>query len=185
LKIERRNIMNKFIALAFLTVLAFSCVGCTPSIAAMKHEQKAVAPAEFDKIKSLAGEWEGISKEDGKETKVDASYEVTSAGTAVMERLFKGTPHEMVTMYYTNDGKLSMTHYCAIGNQPTMKVISADNKSVSFELKKTKGIKSKNDAHMHALKLTFLDPNNIQQDWTYYEDGKSKGITSIKLSRKK
>ena len=47
---------------------------------------------------------------------------VTAAGSAVHETIFPGTGHEMVSMYHADGKDLIMTHYCALGNQPRMKL---------------------------------------------------------------
>src|SRR5260370_18233644 len=76
--------------------------------------------AAFEKMKSLAGHWEGSAPGDGKLT---ADIEVTSDGNAVLERfqmIEAGKPMNMVTMYYLDGDTLKMTHYCHAGNQPTM-----------------------------------------------------------------
>ena len=52
---------------------------------------------------------------------VVSTYRVTAAGSAVMEVLFPGTDHEMVTVYHQDGDDLILTHYCAAGNQPRMK----------------------------------------------------------------
>src|SRR5438309_5279140 len=74
-----------------------------------KHAGKAGAhhPG-FEKIKALAGEWEakGTGEHSG-----TVSYKVTAGGSAVLETLFGGSDHEMVTLYYLEGGDLAMTHY--------------------------------------------------------------------------
>ena len=84
--------------------------------------KKVSIPEEFKKIKALEGKWEGSTVEKGKTIKVRATYEVTSAGTAVLEKLFNETADEMVTVYYTNGNNVKMTHYCTLGNQPQMRL---------------------------------------------------------------
>src|SRR5438874_13495708 len=78
------------------------------------HEHPAPPPASesLQRVQSLKGVWEGadpMNKEGGKLT---VEYQPTSGGSAVMERLGPGTPHEMISMYYDRDGKVEMTHYC-------------------------------------------------------------------------
>ena len=51
---------------------------------------------------------------DGKEVPVSVTYETSSNGSIVVETLFPGTPHEMVSVYYDENGKFGMTHYCAM-----------------------------------------------------------------------
>ena len=80
-------------------------------------------------MKSFDGQWIGTSTDRGQEQAATAQYHVTSAGTAVEEKLFAGTAHEMVSVYHDTAGKLSMTHYCALGNQPHLEVTeSAPNR---------------------------------------------------------
>src|SRR5215467_13053302 len=79
---------------------------------------------EFDQLRKLAGTWTGTAPDakpgDKMAGPITTEFKVTSAGTAVEEKLNPGTPHEMVDMYVDEGGKLAMTHYCAMGNQPHM-----------------------------------------------------------------
>ena len=50
------------------------------------------------------------------------TYRVASGGSVVEETLFPGTPHEMISMYHLVDGELVLTHYCAMANQPRMRL---------------------------------------------------------------
>src|SRR5437868_1614896 len=73
---------------------------------------------EFDRMKSLAGTWKGIVDMGQGPVDMTVEYRVVSGGSVVEERLFAGTPKEMVTMYHDRKGKLALTHYCMLGNQP-------------------------------------------------------------------
>src|SRR5262249_52392572 len=70
--------------------------------------------AELNHIKSLAGRWMTTTSEFGTPNqKVYVDFEVTAGGSAVLEKIFPGTPMEMLSVYYDDDhGKLAMTHYC-------------------------------------------------------------------------
>src|SRR6516165_1621351 len=75
----------------------------------------------LEALKGLAGDWVEVGK-DGKPTdRVVSSIRVTSAGSAVLETLFPGTDHEMVTLYHLDGAELILTHYCMMGNQPRMR----------------------------------------------------------------
>ena len=68
----------------------------------------------------LEGEWIGTHiNHEGQEEQLKLVYRNVSGGTAVEERIFAGTPKEMITVYH-GDGsnRVLMTHYCALGNQP-------------------------------------------------------------------
>lgn len=136
---------------------------------------------EFERIKELVGAWEGTSNKDGE--KVTVKYKLTSGGSAIVEELFPGTPHEMVSVYYDKGGKLSMTHYCMLRNRPHMELTKADANGLNFVLGTDSDINSGKDAHMHALHIAFVNNNHITQEWTMFENGKEKQVAVFKLSR--
>ena len=139
--------------------------------------------AELERMKGLAGVWKGSSVTGGKEEPATVEYALTSGGSAVVEKLFSGTDHEMVSVYHDRKGKLSMTHYCMLGNQPVLDLKASNSHEMSFELKKKFGIDSKKETHMHALRLSMPDDKTLVQDWTLYVNGKPAGVTTIKLTR--
>jgi hypothetical protein len=76
----------------------------------------------FEILKGFAGEWTGKVAEGEPVPNPSVIYHVTAAQSAVVETLFPGTAHEMVTVYHMDGDKLVMTHYCAAGNQPHMRL---------------------------------------------------------------
>ena len=135
----------------------------------------------FDKLKALAGDW----TKSGGEGAVDATYRVTAGGSAVIETLFPGTPHEMVTVYTVDKGNLVLTHYCAEGNQPHMKADRAgDASSIFFKFDGAGNLKSPNDGHMHEATFAFKDANHITSTWQFYKDGKPGEKAEFNLVRK-
>ncbi len=136
---------------------------------------------EFERIKELVGVWEGTSNKDGE--KVTVKYELTSGGSAIVEELFPGTPHDMISVYYDKGGKLSMTHYCMLRNRPHMELTKADANDLDFVLAADSDINADKDAHMHTLHIVFIDKNHITQEWTMFENGKEKQVAVFKLSR--
>ena len=131
----------------------------------------------LQQIKALEGMWEGVSSEGGKEEPAEVVYEVTSNGSVVMEHLFPGTPHAMLTTYYDKGGKVNMVHYCAIGNRPIMELISVKDNKLNFVLSPDSDIKP-NEPHMHSLTITIVDENRIVHEWGFYQDGKPAAETS-------
>src|SRR6267143_4219007 len=80
------------------------------------------ALAAFERFKALAGDW--VAAEDGEMARkgdLVARYAVTAGGSAVVETIFPGQAHEMVTVYYADGPDLVLTHYCMEGNQPRMR----------------------------------------------------------------
>ena len=176
--------MKKFISVALIVFLGL----VLGPLAADSGEYKtAVAHSkDFEKMKELVGVWEGTT-DMGKGTQtIKATYELTSGGNAILERLFAGLPHEMVTVYHDFNGKLSMTHYCSLGNQPHMELMNPGENNMLFVLsEKNHGLSSLNETHMHALKISFDSRDGITHTWSLDEKGEKKSDVVIKLSRTK
>lgn len=158
-----------------------------PILQAEKHEPAPIAPmpTEFERLTNLVGNWEGTTQEGDKAEPVKVTYELISNGSAVMERLFPGTPKEMVSIYHRDGKGLAMTHYCAIGNHPYMQLKKTTPEALSFEMQGTKGIGSAKEPHIHALTLTAPDNDHLKHEWIFYDNGKKQGVTAFNLARKK
>ena len=153
---------------------------------AMEEHQmpKRTYSMEFEQVKNLAGSWKGTGfHPDGKTEPAFTEYRVTSNGSAVEERLMPGTPHEMVDMYTEENGKVAMTHYCAIGNQPHMISKQADSKKIALETTVVPGLDAAKDMHMHALTLEFPDKDHLVQTWTSHTGGKPSEVMVFKFAR--
>lgn len=166
--------------LAILLCLLLSWVSTARSDE-MKSEYS--GSKEFQQMKELVGTWEGTHQTGEKSEKVAVTYDVTSGGSAIVETLFVDTPHEMVSIYYDEDGKLGMTHYCMLNNQPHMTLQKAEDNKLDFVFADGTNVKSAADPHMHALSISLIDQNNIVQEWKFYENGQEKDVTAIKLTR--
>ena len=139
---------------------------------------------EFERMKSLVGTWKGTHDMGQGPMEVTVEYRLVAGGSTLEERFFAGTPMEMVTMYHDQRGKLALTHYCMLHNQPGMLLKSSDAKTLSFDFDKNCGV-DKNSTHMHSLVVTFQDADNIGQDWKLYENGKAKDSHPFTLKRVK
>jgi hypothetical protein len=139
------------------------------------------ASAGFDKIKTLAGVWEGT----GPEGPMTVTYAVVSSGSAVMETISHGTEPDMISMYHIDGDRLMMTHYCGLGNQPRMKasVPAGDIKELKFTFVDGTNMK-KSDMHMHALDMKFIDDTHVEAIWSLYNKGKLEGDHSFNLTKK-
>lgn len=136
--------------------------------------KKTPAQVAFERLVKLEGSWKGTATHGGEEaSETEVAYHVTAAGSAVVETLFVGAPHEMVTVYHLDGENLILTHYCALANQPTMKLEkSSSPNTLAFECDSVRNVKSENDSHMHAVTHTWVNNNHIQSNWTLFTDGK-------------
>jgi hypothetical protein len=142
------------------------------------------AAAAFERLKSLAGEWTGTAGEGGG-SPATITYRVTAAGSAVVETLMPGSPHEMVTVYHRDGDALVLTHYCAMGNQPHMRldVAASTADRLVFAFAGGANLDPAVDAHMHSGELRLLGPDRLEGDWTAYKDGKQTGTHRFVLTR--
>jgi hypothetical protein len=172
---------------SFTIIILLGLVLSPLTVSAGEYQKGAVAHSgDFEKMKGLAGVWEGKGDMGKGMESIKATYELTSAGNAIVERLFVGQPHEMVTVYHDFKGKLSMTHYCSLGNQPHMDLINPGENTMMFVLsKKNPNLSSVKETHMHALKISMGGKDSITQTWTLYEKGKKKSDVVINLVRTK
>lgn len=142
--------------------------------------------AAFEQLKSLAGHWE---REKSNTDKATLDLEVTSGGTAVIERAHvteAGKTVEMITLYYLDGDQLKLTHYCMAGNQPTMHATYApDTKTVTFEFESATNLKSPNDGHMHHAVYTFIDNDHFKTTWTFRKDQKDAFTEDVTYVRSK
>lgn len=139
-----------------------------------------IAPSEaqksFEKLKTLAGSWVGQLTTFPGEPSVDGrftqfSLRVTSRGHALVHELsVSGIPDHPVTMFYLDEDRLLLTHYCDAGNRPRMVgKVSPDGKTLEFEFLDVAGGNQK--GHMHHAVITFVDDNHHIEDWTYMLPG--------------
>jgi hypothetical protein len=171
--------------LAGLMIAAALAAGMNPAEEKSKETAaRPQSPSRLDLIKKLQGDWVQVG-EDGKPTdQVVSTYRVTAGGSAVEEVLFKGTPHEMVTVYYMDGSELMLTHYCVAGNQPRMKADKqADPHQLVFHCAGGTNMKSENDEHMHQATITWKDDDHIHSEWLEYKDGKNIMTAAFDLAR--
>ena len=173
----------KRIAYILLVLACLLLVGSFVAYAGEGRGSPYSGSKEYERMKQLVGVWEGTSNMGKEGQTIRVEYRLTAGGSAIVETLFPGTPEEMISVYYDNKGKLSMTHYCMLQNRPFMKLQKASGDSLDFVLAKRSGIDPEKDAHMHALTISFTDKDHIVENWTYFEGGKEKGVTKLNLSR--
>ena len=165
-----------------LFVLGASLCGLWSGQARAEHP--ATLPMPFELVKELVGTWQGSKQAlDGQEI-ITVEYALTSRGTAVIERMFPGTPKEMVSVYAQDGHEMVMTHYCALGNQPRMKTSSpVTGNSITLSYIDGTGMRSMHDKHMHELTLTLIDDRHINHEWTVFENGRKQVTHTFAFAR--
>lgn len=173
--------------LTFLATLAFAQSDAMPT---MKEGAGSDAQKSFDKIKTLAGSWEGRvtavppdPEIDNKE--VHASLRVTSMGNALMHEMTgAGRPDDPITMIYLDGDRLLLTHYCDAGNRPRMTgKMSPDDKTIEFAFLDVAG--GTQYGHMDHATFTVIDSNHHAEDWYYMQPGNKLMHAHMDLQRTK
>jgi hypothetical protein len=169
------RLMLSVVALMSLSTVAF----------AQSDAQKS-----FDKLKTLAGSWEGHVTTLPQQAEIEGklmqvSLRATSMGNALVHEMTgAGRPDDPITMLYLDEGRLLLTHYCDAGNRPRMTgKMSPDGKTVEFDFLDVAG--STQYGHMHHAVFTFIDANHHTEDWTYMMPGDKPVHAHFDLQRTK
>jgi len=167
-----------------LPVFAFLLTASSgPSVAASSDATPAARA--FERFKDLAGDWEGTNQ---KGQRVTVSYEVVASGSTVLERFVEPsdkTRSAMITMYHLDGGRLLLTHYCMVGNQPRMRAesVSPSGDEVRFELVDATNLTSPDAGHMHRAVFEFRGKDRLVSRWTWNDKGKDVFVDTQELSR--
>jgi hypothetical protein len=157
-------------AIASLAVLILAGVA---ALAAQAQEKKpGMVPStvaqtpEWQKLKTLVGQWDGVMEEEGKQIPATLEVRLTGDGSAMMHVMAKDTPQEMVTMFHPDGKRLLATHYCAAHNQPRMALAPAKAPNqVAFAYIDGTNL-APGDMHITNVVITFVDADHHEEAWT-------------------
>jgi hypothetical protein len=183
------------------SLVAVVLIGLGTALIAQSDMHKSANPApseaqtSFTQMKSLAGTWQGQVKVDPPQPEWDTgkpariTMRVTSRGNALVHEMGELGPVEdatkvdhPVTMFYLDNGKLLLTHYCDAGNRPRMAArTSPDRKTLEFDFVDVSG--NLQYGHMQHAAFTILDPNHHIEEWTYMMPGNKPVHARMDLQR--
>jgi hypothetical protein len=123
---------------------------------------------QFDQLKALEGKW--VAKNPQGQP-IEITFRMTAGGSALMSEIHGHGPENMITMFHMDGDRLIMTHYCGSGNQPRMKAVASDAKSVSFEFFDGTNI-GPGAGHMQQLTIRQLDADHHTEEWVFLDHGK-------------
>src|SRR5262249_49115675 len=124
----------------------------------------------FDALKALDGTWEGKNSQ-GQNLKV--TFRETAGGTALLSEIHGMKSENMISMIHLDNGRLLMTHYCGVGNQPRMAAtLSPDGKSVAFDFVDATNLASPEAGHMQHVVFGMPDADHHTEEWTFIDNGK-------------
>lgn len=164
------------------TFLAAASVAFASGVPASEAPDDA---AIYDRILSLAGDWNGHMEDPLSGPPVTVRYESVSGGKAVIEHQAPSGSLPVVTVYFLAGGKLRATQYSPAGNQPSYR----RGRSTTAELLELAfdggtGFDAEHDGHVHKGEIRFVSPDRIEQRWFHYVGPKEQGVTHWFLERK-
>lgn len=153
-----------------LVVMAAVLLG----LVAMPRARASIASLAFEKLKALVGNWE---LQDPAGRKATMRIDLVAQGSALLERYVEygkdGKQTEMITMYFLDGDNVKLTHYCAAGNQPTMKgEYSTETGLLTFHFVSATNLKSLDDGHMYHAVYKFIDKDRFETTWTFRQQQK-------------
>ena len=166
---------NKCITVALLLALTF--------VTTRDCRASAQADAAFQKIKSLAGSWEGKDN-DGMPTRT--KFEVVVNGTTVLETLSMSGMEDMLSVYSVDGDSVALVHYCPTNNQPRMRALPAavDIRELDFIFRDAGNLPVATTGHQQRIVIHFDDADHITESLTWRSNGKD-SVEVLNLTRKK
>ena len=136
-----------------------------PKAAAAQSDAKKT----FEKMKTLAGSWQGTVMD----IPINFTIRAVSSGTAILhegDTSGGGPPKHEVTMFYVEADRLLATHYCDAGNRSHWEgKMSPDGKAIEFSFLDVAGptrggylkdmVITMIDADHHIVGFTFVMPD--------------------------
>ena len=130
---------------------------------------------------ALEGEWVGEARvvpvggelDEAAVSKTSVSFKVIG-DSSVMQTFAAGTAAEMVSMYHQNgQDELIHTHYCAIGNQPSMTFQDSDQRgAIDFRFTKGTHLDANLDPHAHHSFFKIVDEHTYESRTENWGGGK-------------
>ena len=166
--------VNQRNALQALLIGLLLALGCGTSVAQTTPQQNNTAtPSDaqkaFDKMKTLAGSWQGTIMG----ISINVTIRLASSGTAILhEATTEGgrPPNHEITMFYVEGDRLLATHYCDGGNRARFEgKLSPDGMASEFNFLDVAGstrgglvkrmVFTTIDANKHLVEFTFVRPD--------------------------
>jgi len=169
-KEEELNIKKKNLSATLrLTSMLVTLLTVTPSHA---QTPASATPAElaFQRLQSLAGEWEG---KDEHGMAVRTVFQSSISRTVIMEMLTPSGIPPMMTLYSLDGNGIAIVHYCPTNNQPRMKAVPGGGAltELLFSFIDAGNLATPETGHEHKLVIHFEDGDHITETWTWHESG--------------
>ena len=168
-----------------VAILMALLTGAAPSQALMSSST-AVAGADvriaFERLKQLAGEWDGSSTQgwQGRHSML-----IIARGSAILSASnidpHPGANEVMATLFHLDGDRLMLTHYCVAGNQPRLVATAVRNegRTIEFSFLDATNMRSRDDGHMDRAVFTIESSDRYRSRWTFFRNGQERWMEEI------
>lgn len=148
----------------------FALLGLTLAGVAEAGEDRFASSLE--RLRALAGEWEGSFEWSGARTgkgAMKATYYLTGNGSAVVENLIVDDVPVMTSVYHADGADLRLTHFCGAQNQPRLKASRIDEGegAIDFSFVDVTNVRAPSAPHVEGLEVRFLGADRIRLTFTF------------------
>lgn len=159
---------------AFVVLLALA-PAAGPRQAAPADTSASEAREALARLQALEGTWRGPSTDAASGAVYAPSslfvYRLTGGGSTLTEHANAGTPEEMLSVFFVDDDRLLLQHYCSAGNQPLLELRRVTDEELVFELAGGHGFDASADGHIHRARFVFPAEAPAESYWSWYQDG--------------
>jgi hypothetical protein len=110
---------------------------------------------------------------------VTATYTLVSRGSTLVERWTTGGG-ETLTVYHPDGDGVLATHYCAQGNQPTLRLTTSDGQTYHFERERVTNL-GPGQGVLSTLVLGFEGETLVRTE-TYVDDAGAREVTTHRFA---
>ncbi len=166
-----------------------ACFGCASKQVAPPKPGWSPKPAKadaaaMDRFRALEGTWTA-TYEDPSWEPAETTYRTIAAGSAVVETIFAGQPHEMITVYFLDGDALRATHYCAAQNQPNLVAETITPDVIEFGTLDVTDLESPDAMYMGGARFEWIDDDHFTVTWTSFENGEVGKTLRVQAERVK
>ena len=160
------------------TIVVAAILTLSQSVAAV-GQQTVDSPAAFERLKRLVGTWNSTMKGRSGSAQV-TTYKMAGGGRVLVQ----DDGETLTNAFHLDVDKLMVTHYCASGNQPRMRVREVDDRHIAFEMFDITNLANPQGYHTTHLDIVFVSPDRI--DLAYRGTSGGRETTQLfELTRKK
>jgi hypothetical protein len=162
---------NRIVPSLLILCIALLGSNCQEAQAPTAKRANELTPTQvLQHLKELIGDWQATRK-NGQTVRV--SYRLVARDTVLVESWLPGTGRETLTLYHMDKDDLLATHYCALGNQPRLRLRVPSTAGVfAFDFVSATNLPDAKAAHQQRFEIRIRNADCVVRSETYVDHGK-------------